>query len=463
MFLIRKIPLVVLFLLFYTEHAVSAEHRCGKLNNGMKICMVPYDRIPFVYMSLLYGAGAMDDAPALSGRAHFLEHMMFRSIKGLDTGGKDVLSFMSSKGYLANAYTTYNMTGYHAVVPNSDLEYMMSLESNRMRGLDLFGETNGIKHVELERGIVIEEKKMRAGNVPLSRMLIEHVIPTLFFNCAVHGSNLPGWDEDLRNIQAKDLQDYYDKFYHPDNAVLLVVGDVEFDYVMELAEQSFGAIKTRSLPLEERLSHKMCPIIKDNIMNLQIRDINVKNRHVLRAYRINRKEDKAGICELEAISNLLSFPNTGVLYKKLVMEKGLAISVSVDYMENITDFEDMLFIDILPTDDADLSVLSDVVDNTLSQVMKGEYFSEYDLERIRGNLLAELTYSKEGIQGMGRIYEKSLITGNDNIVGYEDLTKYLYNTLTVDSVLYSINSILSRNTYVQAALLPSVMCEDEKC
>jgi len=204
------------------------------LENGLEVVIIPDHRAPVVTHMIYYRNGAADDPPGKSGIAHFLEHLMF---KGTETNPKGSFSkIVADVGGQENAFTSYDYTAYYQRVAKEHLGRMMALECDRMMGLVLEG-----PEVLSERDVVIEERKMRTDSDPAAQ-LQESLMATLYVHHP-YGTPVIGWGHEIVELGREDALAYYRRFYRPDNAILIVAGDVEEGEVRRLAEETYGKVR----------------------------------------------------------------------------------------------------------------------------------------------------------------------------------------------------------------------------
>ena len=236
----------MLSLLPFTARAAVFDAESFTLGNGLRVVVVENDRAPVVTQMLMYKAGSIDEMPGRSGVAHMLEHMMFKGTE--EVGPGEFSAMVSRNGGQDNAFTSYDYTGYYQSVASDRLALIMRLEADRMRNLALDD-----AQFQPERQVVIEERNQRVENEP-SAILNEEAAPALYYN---HPYSQPiiGWRHELEAMKLADLRHFYQRFYAPNNAVLVIVGDTTVEEVRDLAETYYGPIEPseigRTAPLME--------------------------------------------------------------------------------------------------------------------------------------------------------------------------------------------------------------------
>ena len=204
----------------------------------MQVLVIPDHRAPIVTQMLLFRVGAMDDPPGLSGLAHFFEHMMFRGTK--NTPGDQYAQIVARNGGESNAFTTHDYTAFYEQVSKDRLGLVMGLEADRMANLDLSD-----SGVSTERDVVLDERRMRVDDD--ARALVREQMEAALHLSHPYGRPVLGWAEEIRHIDRVSAQEFYQRHYAPNNALLIVAGDVQPNAVQVLAQQQYGKLTARAL------------------------------------------------------------------------------------------------------------------------------------------------------------------------------------------------------------------------
>src|ERR1700744_4570001 len=220
--------------------AAAQENRVFQfaLQNGMQVVVVPDHRAPVVTQMLWFKVGGMDDPPGLGGLAHFFEHMMFRGTKTVK--GDQFAQTVARNGGETNAFTTHDFTAFYEQIAKDRLPTVMALEADRMANLDLSD-----SNVTTERNVVLEERRMRIDNNPQALML-EQMEAALHLSHP-YGRPVIGWPDEIHHIGRKEAQDFYNHHYAPNNAILVVAGDVTKEEVRAAAENAYAKVPARPL------------------------------------------------------------------------------------------------------------------------------------------------------------------------------------------------------------------------
>jgi zinc protease len=234
--LARVVIAVVLGLLSAAAPARTEEH---SLANGMRVIVKPDPRAPVAVVMVWYKVGSVDEVNGKTGVAHALEHMMFKGTRAVPAG--EFSRIIAAAGGRDNAFTSQDYTGYFEVLQKSHLELAFRLEADRMVNLTLAPE-----EFAKEIKVVMEERRWRTDDRP--RALVYEQLMATALTAHPYRHPVIGWMSDLENMRVEDLRDFYRSWYVPNNAILVVVGDVEPKEVFALAGKHFGTIPARALP-----------------------------------------------------------------------------------------------------------------------------------------------------------------------------------------------------------------------
>jgi len=216
--------------------AAGAQISHHRLDNGMEVVVIPDHRAPVVTHMVWYRNGSADDPLGKSGIAHFLEHLMFKGTRNHPQGAFSEI--VAELGGQENAFTSNDYTAYYQRVPKEHLRVMMGFEADRMTNLVLTDEI-----VAPERDVVLEERRMRTDGDPGSQL--SEAVHAALYTHHPYGKPIIGWQHEIESLSREDALAYYERFYTPENAILIVAGDVEAQEVLALAREAYGAIPAR--------------------------------------------------------------------------------------------------------------------------------------------------------------------------------------------------------------------------
>ncbi len=289
------------------------------LDNGLRVIVVPNHKAPIVKQMLWYKVGSVDEKPGQGGMAHLLEHLMFRGTKKVSHDKYNDVT--QANGMDGNAFTSQDFTAYHQSMDISRLELAMFLEADRMLNLDLSQE-----NFELERDIVYQERKQVVENNPAAAF--NENLRRLIWGEHPYARPITGMPEEIKNLKLDDVRDFYHQYYAPNNAILVLAGDITPETAKILAEKYYGKLKAKPSPKEVDWPELKSGGATHLEMSLpRINSVRLINSWVVPAY----VQEKNDIYALAVLSKYLGEGKTSKLYKRLVKNKKVALAVESSY------------------------------------------------------------------------------------------------------------------------------------
>jgi zinc protease len=370
------------------------------LANGLKIVVIPDHRTPVVTQMIWYKVGSADETPGKSGLAHFLEHLMFKGTSKHPAGefSQTVLRIGGNE----NAFTSTDYTGYFQRVPRDQLARMMEFEADRMTGLILKDE-----NVLPERDVVLEEYNMRVANNPEAR-LTEQIMAALYLNHP-YGRPVIGWHQEIEKLDREDALAFYRRFYAPNNATLVIAGDVDAAEVRPMAERTFGVVAAQPAIAAQRLRPQEPTPIAPRTVTLS--DPRVEQPGMRRYYLVPSATTAAAgeSAALDVLAQLMGGGSNSYLYRALVVDQPLAVSASAGYQGTSLDATQFM-ISVSPKPGVEFAQVEQVVDGVIADVGQNAVRAE-DLERVKTQLIAEAIYAQDNQATLARWYGAALTTG----------------------------------------------------
>ena len=368
------------------------------LDNGLDVVVVPDHRAPVATHMVWYRNGSADDPIGQSGIAHFLEHLMF---KGTDTHPTGAFSkTVAALGGQENAFTSYDYTAYFQRVARDHLGTMMAFEADRMSGLVLSDEI-----VSPERDVVLEERRMRVETDP-NAQLSEAMAASLFVHHP-YGIPIIGWMHEIESLNRHHAIEYSRRFYTPENAILVVAGDVTPDEVRRLAEDTYGKVTPQGARPQRRRPLEPEPRA---LRRLAVADPKVEQPTMQRLYLtpscMTARDGESHALEL--LAEVLGGGSTSYLYRKLVLEQGVAVNAGGWYMGSAMD-DTRFSVYAVPAEGVSLEQLEGHVDRVLHGAAAA--FDDQAIERAKTRLVAETVYSSDSQSSLARIYGAALAIG----------------------------------------------------
>ena len=418
------------------------------LSNGLELVVIPDHRAPVVTHMIWYKVGAADETPGKSGLAHFLEHLMFKGT-AKNPAGK-FSQAVARIGGQENAFTSQDYTGYFQRVPSEQLKTVMEFEADRMTGLQLTDEV-----VLPERNVILEEQNQRVGNNPGAR-LTEQVDAALYLNHP-YGKPVIGWRHEMEQLSRDDAIGFYRRFYAPNNAVVVIAGDIDPAQARALAEGTYGKI-ARHGPMAARVRAQEPPPVA--VRSLTLADPRVEMPTLQRAYVVpSFSTAKRGESEaLEVLAHILGSGSNSRLYRALVVDKQLAVVANAWYDASELDMS-KFGVHGSPRPGVTLPQLETEMDAVIAQVI-GKGVTEEELERAKTRLIADAVYTQDNQASMARWYGTALTTG----ASVNDVRRWpdRIRAVTADQVQDAARQWLDKRRSVTGYLIKDVSPQAEK-
>jgi zinc protease len=369
------------------------------LANGLEVVVIPDHRTPVVTHMVWYKVGSADETPGKSGLAHFLEHLMFKGTAKNPAGRFSQV--VATIGGQENAFTTADYTGYFQRVPRGELKTMMEFEADRMTGLVL-----DESEVRPELKVVLEEHNMRVANNPGAR-LGEQMDAALYLNHP-YGRPVIGWRQEIERLDREDALAFYRRFYTPNNAILVVAGDVTAAEVRSLAEATYGKV-ARVAEIKPRLRPQ--EPVQEAARTVTLADPRVTQPSVSRYYLVpSSTTARPGESEaLDVLSHILGRGANSRLYQTLVVDKGIAVNAGASYDGTALDTTRMS-VHGTPKPGTTSAQLEEAIDAVLADIIEKGVTAD-ELERAKSRLIADAVYANDNQRMMAQWYGASLATG----------------------------------------------------
>ena len=409
------------------------------LENGMQVIVLPDHRAPVVTHMVWYRVGSADEPPGKSGIAHFLEHLMFKGTKKIPPG--EFSKTVARLGGNENAFTSYDFTAYFQRVALEKLPQIMEMEADRMANLRLEDAV-----VLPERDVILEERNSRTDNNPAA--LFSEQVEAAQFLSHPYGRPVIGWRHEMAQLTTQDALDHYRRHYGPDNAYLIVAGDITAASLRPLAEKYYGAVKSRGIPA--RMRPQEPPQLAAR--HLEMQDDRVTEPGWQRSYLAPSHNSRADgdPDALEVLSQILGGGATSRLYRLLVIEKAIATSAAASYQGSALDYG-QFYIQATPRIGQTVPVLEQEIEKVLAQLRK-DGVSADEVNHAKSQMIAAAVYAQDNQQTMAQIFGEVLATGRsiEDIVAWPDRIQ----AVTPERVNAAAKAVLQPENSVTGVLLP---------
>ena len=356
------------------------------LGNGMKVIVKEDHRAPTAAHMIWYRIGSMDELNGTTGVAHALEHMMFKGTKTLKPG--EFSSRVAALGGRENAFTSKDYTGYYQQIEKSRLEAVMALEADRMANL-VFDKEEFSREIR----VVMEERRLRTEDQPQGKL--NEALNAAAFIAHPYHHPIVGWMDDLQNMTVDDARAWHDRWYAPNNAIMVVTGDVDAKQVKALAEKHFGKIASKRIPVTKPQQEPA----QEGIRRVTVK-APAENPYVALAFKaptLRDVETDDDVHALDVLSAVLDGFDNARLPARLVRTQRVANSVGASYSANARG--PVLFVlDGVPAAGTSTEQLETLLRNEVKRIAQ-EGVTEDELRRVKNQLIASQIYKRDSIFG----------------------------------------------------------------
>ncbi|SCA57069.1 Uncharacterized zinc protease y4wA [Candidatus Terasakiella magnetica] len=428
------------FLFSYPVQGAVFNPQSFMLNNGMQVVLVTNNRVPVVRHMVWYKVGSADEPAGKSGIAHYFEHLMFKGTKKIAAG--EFSKIVAKNGGRDNAFTSYDYTAYYQTVAKDRLALVMEMEADRMINLTLTKEV-----IEPERQVILEERRQRTDNNPAAQ-LREQIDTAQYMN---HPYRIPviGWAHEIEALSLEDLRKFYKKWYAPNNAILIVEGDITMEELRPLAEKYYGGIargpEMKRMRPSEPPAHADRRVIK---RDARVRQASLQRSYFAPSYQDSATDAKAPYA-LQILENIMGGSATSRLYTSLVIEKKIAISAGLSYSPNRLDLSEMTFW-LSPQQGGSIEQSEAALQKEIDLLLeKGVSFDE--VARAQKSLVNEAVFARDNLGTAAQVIGGALAIdiSLERIENWPEMIK----SITVDDVNRAMRAVLTDQKTVTGILL----------
>ncbi len=409
------------------------------LDNGLQVVVVTNRRAPIVNHMVWYKVGAADEEPGKSGLAHFLEHLLFKGTENAAPG--EFSDIIARNGGRENAFTSYDYTGYFQTIASDRLELMMKYEADRMANLVLTDEV-----VLSERDVILEERRSRVDNEP-GAQLSEMARAALFMNHP-YGISIIGWEHEMRQLTTEDALAFYRRWYAPNNAVVVISGDVSLEEVRPLAEKYYGAVPRRAVPERARPQEpvQMAPR-RVVLKSPRVRQPSLSISFLAPSY--NRGEEGEAYA-LQVLAEILGGGTVSRLYFSLVVEQGLAASAGSRYGGDDFDLSTFSFY-ASPRPGTELAQTEAALRAQIDKLLK-DGVTEDEVAEAKERLQSAAVFARDSVSTPSRVIGAALVAGQT----LEDVEAWpeRIGAVTAEQINAVARSVFDERRSVTAVLEP---------
>ena len=403
-----------------------------KLKNGMEVVVIENKRAPVIAQMIWYNFGSGIEKSGKSGLAHFMEHLMFKGTRKLPDNYYS--NFISKIGGSENALTSYDYTAYYQVFPKSELKKMMKMEADRMTNLTLTQE-----NVEIEKRVILEERFQRIESDPSSKL--DESMRSILFPNHYYGRPIIGWRHEIEGLTYEDVLSFYKENYKPNNAILVLSGDVDLEKAKKLSKKYFGKIRKGK---QESKLEVTDPDLNTNIF-VKMQHPTVKQPIWKKFYRtISYKSDIDNSIALDMCFKIVASGTSSLLYQNLVEDKKI-FSVVGGYFQGLTKGEGNVYLYAISKEKKDSNEIDKIIMNEFKKIINEKLTSErFEIEKIK--YFFDTIYKKDGVLNPAQIYGEALSVG----LTFDDINKWQerLNNISLNDVKKALEKLYENKNYV---------------
>lgn len=429
---------LLLFLLCSASEAKLLDAETFTLKNGLQVVVVPNRKAPIIKQMLWYKAGSTDELAGKGGIAHLLEHLIFRGT--VKVPGSSFNDIVAQNGGDANAFTSHDFTAYHEFVDISRLEVIMALEADRMADLQITDEA-----FDKERKIVFQERQQRVTNSPTARFA--EVLERTLWQDYPYARPVTGTEAEIMNLSKADAEAFYQRYYTPDNAVLVLAGDIDYRTAYKLSKKYFGKIKKQrgmptSKPIFSRWSDK-------NVYRVETTMPEIKSPRIVQKYVVpSLTDNEKSAYALMLFSKYLGEGDNSYMNKKLVLT-GKATAAGSSY-NALNRGVGTFSLSMLPAPETTVQQAENVINSLVAEALNA--LTDERLQTEKQKLTAGLVYIRDNPEDAAMLAGQMAAADIelDKIEAYEDSI----NAVTNEDIKTAVNAMLSDSTRITGLLLP---------
>ncbi len=435
--MIKKLNLLFLLCASTTMFAQQVEFEEYQLDNGLDVIIHQDNSVPVVTVGVMYHVGAKDEASGRTGFAHFFEHLLFEGTKNIERG--EWFNIVAANGGSNNANTTQDRTYYYETFPSNALELGLWMESERM----LHPVINQVG-VDTQNEVVKEEKRSRIDNAPYGKIIYATGINKYMFDKHPYKNSVIGTMQDLDAAELEEFKAFFDKYYGPNNATLVVAGNLKMEETKAMIKDYFGPVKSK--PEVERVQITEKPITET--IKATEYDSNIQIPIKAHVYRIPGMSERDSYV-MSMISSILTDGKSSRMYKRMVDDEKVALQV-LAFPRPMEDYGTYIM-GALPLGDTPLEKLAEIMDDEVNK-LKTELISEREYQKLQNKFENQFVNSNSSIQGIASsLATYHVLYGNADLIN-EEID--IYRSITREEIKEVANKYLNKNQRLDLDYLP---------
>ncbi len=416
-----------------------------ELSNGLKLIVQEDHRAPVAVVQIWYKVGSAHERRGITGVSHALEHMMFKGTEAYPDG--QFSEIVAAKGGRENAFTSSDYTAYYQQWSSENVGLSFELEADRMNNL-VFKEEEFLKEIN----VVLEERRLRTDDNPQG--LAREANRALAFQESPYRHPVIGWESDIKGMRLDDLEQWYQQWYAPNNATVVVVGDVSSKAVHKLAQQHFGGLARETVPILRSANERVAQGTKRLIMTSD----KVRVPLLLMSYKVpslgsvssSDEVDRADVYALDVLAEVLDGDNSARFARHLIRGKSLATYASIGYSP--ASLLDTLFsISAVPAEGITLDQLEVAITSELLEIIQSPP-TQVEMQRVKSQVIASRVYAMDSMESQATIIGQLESVGldwrlKDEYIG--NITK-----VTANDLVAVVKKYIRQDALATTQLLP---------
>ena len=429
----RLVLLIILSLVFSNSFSDETNPpHLFVLKNGMKVIVIENKRAPVIAQMVWYNFGSGIEETGKSGLAHFMEHLMFKGTRKFPDSYYS--NYISKIGGSENAFTSYDYTAYYQIFPKSELKKMMKMEADRMTNLTLTKE-----NVEIEKRVILEERFQRIESDPSSKL--DESMRSILFPNHYYGRPIIGWRHEIEGLRYDDVLSFYKENYKPNNAILVLSGDVDLEKAKKLSKKYYGKIRKGKSEPKLKVTD---PDLNTNVF-VKMKHSTVKQPIWKKFYRtISYKSDVNNSIALDMGFKMVASGTSSLLYQNLVEERKI-FSVVGGYFQGLTKGEGNVYLYAISKEKKPSYEIDKIIMNEFMEIIKEKLTLErFEIEKKK--YFFDTIYKKDGVLNPAQIYGEALTVG----LSLDDIKEWQerVNNVSLNDVKRALGKLYENKNYV---------------
>ena len=435
-----KLASLIFFVFLIATDVLAKKNYNAKsfeLKNGLKVVVIENKRAPVIAQMIWYNFGSGVEEKGKSGLAHFMEHLMFKGTKKFPESFYS--DFISKIGGSENAFTSYDYTAYYQVFPKYELEKIIQMEADRMVNLTLTRE-----NVKIEKQVILEERFQRVESDPSAKL--DESMRSILFPNHYYGRPIIGWRHEIEKLKFEDVIEFYKKYYVPNNATLVLSGDIDFEKTKKLIKKYFGKRRKGNAYEYKNISDPAT----ETLVSVQMAHPNVKQNIWKKFYRVNSYTSSlSDSLSLEIGLKIISSGSSSLLHESLVNKKKLFSAIG-GYYQGLTKGEGSVYFYAIPNDKIELKNIDKIINDEIDHILeKGISKKRFEIEKKK--YIFDSIYQRDGVLNPAQLFGEAITIGL-NLNDIENFNEKIAK-INLEDINMALNKFRKNKNFVIGELI----------